>query len=212
MITLYSYYRSSAAYRVRIALNLKGVEYQQQTVNLLTSEESSADYQQINPQKLVPTLEHNGKRLYQSLAILEYLEEVFPDPGLLPVHASDRAFVRALSQMIASDIHPLNNLRVLKYLDNVMDSNKDSRDEWYRHWIIEGFSAIEQHLQKSSDGNYCFSDTVSMADIVLIPQVYNARRFNVDMSAFPLITSIEQNCLDLAAFSDAIPENQPDAK
>jgi maleylacetoacetate isomerase/maleylpyruvate isomerase len=208
---LYTYHRSSAAYRVRIALNFKGIEYQQQAVNLLTQQEEEAAYQAVNPQKMVPVLEHNGTMFFQSMAILEYLEEVFPKKPILPPSSSDKASVRALANIVACDIHPLNNLRVLRYLADHFDADEQARGDWYRHWIEQGFAAFESHLAGASNGRFCFGDQPGMADMLLIPQVYNARRFKVEMKAYPLIESIEQHCLTLQPFIRAIPENQPDA-
>ena len=208
---LYSYYRSTAAYRVRIALKLKQIDYQQQAVNLLTSEQTEDDYQQINPQKLVPVLEHKGKRITQSMAILEYLEEVYPEPSILPKDTLERATARSLANVIACDIHPLNNLRVLKYLVGELAAEEKAKLNWYRHWIEEGFQAFEKCIEQTSNGKFCLGDRASIADILLIPQVYNAHRFEVDMQPFPLINSIETYCLTLPDFAAAIPENQPDA-
>ena len=209
---LYSYFRSSAAYRVRIALNYKGIEYQQQAVNLLTQQEEEAAYQAVNPQKMVPVLEHDGAMFFQSMAILEYLEETFPQKPILPAAASDKAQVRALANIVACDIHPLNNLRVLRYLAEHYDADEQAKADWYRHWIEQGFAAFEKHLAATSNGQFCFGDQPGMADMLLIPQVYNARRFEVDMSAYPLIESVEQHCLTLESFIQAMPENQPDAQ
>jgi len=209
---LYSYYRSSAAYRVRIALNLKGIDYEQIAVNLLKEEEMSAAYTAVNPQNMVPVLEHDGQLFFQSMAILEYLEEVFPESALLPEDAVTRARVRALANIIACDIHPLNNLRVLKYLANSFEADAKQKNLWYRHWIEQGFAAMEAQLKGRSNGLFCDGEKAGMADTLLIPQVYNARRFDVDMTNYPLITSIEQHCLTLDPFKQAMPENQPDAK
>jgi len=211
MLRLFSYYRSSAAYRVRIALNLKGLPYEQQAVNLLMAEEQQESYQRVNPQKMVPVLEFDGILFFQSMAILEFLDESYADNSILPDSNTDRAFVRALSNIIACDIHPLNNLRVLKYLTDELNADVDAKATWYRYWIEQGFEAFESHLKDSSNGSFCFADKPGMADILLIPQVYNAKRFKVDMSQYPLIESINANCLTLPAFIEAMPENQPDA-
>ncbi len=209
---LYGYYRSSAAYRVRIALNLKGLSYQHHGVDLLNGEEQGVDYGAINPQRLVPVFEDNGQQYYQSMAILEYLEEAYPQVPILPADSADRARVRALANIIACDIHPLNNLRTLKYLAGEFGVDEANKLGWYRHWVSLGFEALEAHLQNCSKGRYCFGDGPGMADILLIPQVYNAHRFEVDMKPFPLINAINTHCLSLQAFIDASPEEQPDAK
>lgn len=210
-ITLYSYYRSSAAYRVRIALNLKGIDYQLHAVNLLSGEEKTAPYTGLNPQGLVPVLEHDGRRFVQSMAILEYLEEIYPNPPLLPADAIERAWVRALANIVACDIHPVNNLRILKYLAQELEVGDGQKLGWYRHWVEQGFDPLETHLQDQSNRRYCFGDTPGLADVLLIPQVYNARRFAVDMQRYPIISAIEQHCLSLPAFNSAVPENQADA-
>jgi maleylacetoacetate isomerase len=212
-IILYSYFRSSAAYRVRIALNLKHIDYEIRPVHLLKDggEQFNADYLALNPQGRVPTLVVGNTVLTQSSAIIEYLEEAYPNPPLLPDNAIERAYVRALAQIIACDIHPLNNLRVLDYLKG---SVKDEfQQAWRSHWIQEGFTALEQLLQKSDYwGGFCFGDTPGMADAFLVPQAYNAQRFGCEMKSFPLISGIYENCMQEAAFSNAAPENQPDAE
>lgn len=211
MMKLYSYFRSSAAYRVRIALNLKQVDYQIEAVDLLKAEEQQAPYAELNPQKLVPALAHDGRILYQSMAILEYLEETFPEPALLPSEPETRAEVRALANVIACDIHPLNNTRVIAYLRDDLAAGDDARLHWYRHWIGLGFETVETRLAASSDGRFCFGETPGLGDALLIPQVYNARRFELDMTPYPLIDSIDRHCLQIEAFARAAPENQPDA-
>ncbi|MDD5578295.1 MAG: maleylacetoacetate isomerase [Methylobacter sp.] len=212
-VILYSYFRSSAAYRVRIALNLKKIDYEIRPVHLLKNggDQFKADYLALNPQGKVPVLVVQNTVLTQSAAIIEYLEEVYPLPPLLPSDAEERAYVRSLAQIIACDIHPLNNLRVLNYLK---DSLKyEFQQAWRLHWIQEGFTALEQLLQKSdSRGRFCFGDTPGMADVFLIPQVYNARRFECEMNSFPLISGIYENCMQGTAFANAAPENQPDAE
>ena len=210
-ITLYSYYRSSAAYRVRIALNLKQIDYRQETLNLLTGEEKAEPYARLNPQKLVPLLVHDGQPIFQSMAILEYLEERYPQTPLLPREPSERAWVRALANIVACDIHPVNNLRILKYLAQELDVDEIQKLDWYRHWVEQGFDALEKHLEGRCNERYCFGDAPGLADVLLIPQVYNARRFEVDMQPYPIISAIDQHCLDLPEFERAIPENQPDA-
>ena len=210
---LYDYCRSSAAYRLRIALNLKGINYEHYSVNLLEGKQSSDEYKQINPQGLVPSLEDNGHTLNQSLAILEYLEEAYPDTvSLLPESLSERARVRSLALSIACDVHPLNNLRVLKYLVGQLDATEEQKLEWYAHWITEGFTALETELARSEfTGKFCHGDTPTFADLCLVPQVFNAKRFNVPMDAYPNINRIMENCEALEAFTKAHPANQPDS-
>ena len=215
MLRLYGYWRSSAAYRVRIALGLKGLAYEHVTVHLVRDggEQRTAEYRRINPQGRVPSLEHDGRVLTQSLAIIEYLEEIWPEPALLPAGAAARARVRALAQLIACDIHPLNNLRVLQYLSRTLGQNEASPDDWYRHWISDGFAALETLLAQSTEtGRYCHGDVPGLADACLVPQVYNARRYQCDLAAFPTILRIDQACNALPAFDLARPERQPDAE
>ena len=210
--TLYGYFRSSAAYRVRIALNLKGLAYAQAPVSLLRGEQRSADYLALNPQGLVPALLDNGVLLTQSLAICEYLDESYPESmRLLPDGAVLRAQVRAVAQAIACDIHPLNNLRVLNYLKAELGQSEEVRNGWYRHWIATGFAALEQQLATSA-GRYCFGDTLTLADVSLLPQVFNAQRFAVDMGGYPLLARIAANLEQVPAFADAHPSRQPDAQ
>lgn len=211
---LYTYFRSTAAYRVRIALNLKELQADHRFVHLVRDggEQHSDDYRQLNAQGLVPTLVNGGAPLTQSLAIIEYLEETCPRSPLLPKDAAGRARVRALAQIVACDIHPLNNLRVLQYLGGELGVDKPMRDQWYRHWIKEGFGALETMLASSpTTGRYCHGDTPGLADICLVPQVFNARRFECDLGPFPTITRIDKACMELEAFVNAAPENQPDA-
>ncbi|MGV8942541.1 maleylacetoacetate isomerase [Thermomonas sp.] len=213
-LQLYSYWRSSAAYRVRIGLNLKGLEYEIVPVHLVRGggEQHSIEYRQINPQELVPVLRHGHRRLSQSLAILEYLDEVWPERALLPSTARERQHVRALGLLVACDIHPLNNLRVLQYFEHEWNVPLPERDEWVKHWIVGGFTAAEAMLaDHPSTGDYCEGSTPGYADCCLIPQIYNARRFGVDMQQFPTIQRIETACLALPAFDAARPERQPDA-
>ena len=207
-LQLYSYWRSSAAYRVRIGLNLKGLAHEIVPVHLLHDggQQRSDVYRGINPQQLVPVLGHGNRRLSQSLAILEYLDEVWPTPPLLPSTSRERHRVRALSQLVACDIHPLNNLRVLQYFEREWNVPQPERDEWVRHWILEGFTAAEAMVaEHPSTGTFCEGNTPSMADCCLIPQVYNARRFGVDMAQFPTLQRIEAACLELPAFDAARP-------
>ncbi|WKE64111.1 maleylacetoacetate isomerase [Gallaecimonas kandeliae] len=210
---LHGYWRSSAAYRVRIALALKGIDYQQVPVHLVKDggQQHSAGYRALNPAELVPCLENEGLALGQSLAILEYLEETQGGPALLPAEPGPRALVRAFCQDIACDIHPLDNLRVLQYLKGEMGVSDEQKDSWYRHWIAVGFAALEQRLAKTA-GQYCFGDTLTLADCCLVPQVYNARRFNLDLGPYPTLVAVAERLEALPAFIAAAPENQPDAQ
>ncbi len=214
MIKLYSYWRSSAAYRVRIGLNLKGIEHEIIPVDMLKDggEQHSPDYHQLNPQGLVPTLIDGEITLGQSLAILEYLQDKYPQPNLLPGAAEDRARVRQIAQMIACDIHPLNNLRVLIYLKQELGINNTVKDDWYRHWITLGFQALETELKKyRNDGPYCFGADITLADLCLVPQMYNAHRFDIPTTDYPVLCEVEQACLKIDAFKNASPEMQIDA-
>jgi maleylacetoacetate isomerase len=213
-LRLYSYWRSSAAYRVRIGLNLKGLRYETVPVHLVRDggEQHQPEYAALNPQQVVPTLTHGVRVIRQSLAILEYLDEAWPSPRLLPMTARDRARVRSLALLVAADIHPLNNLRVLQYFENTWSVPQGEREEWVKHWIVEGFQAMESLLANdAATGVYCHGQVPGLGDCCLVPQVYNARRFGVDMAAFPTIARIEAACLELPAFADARPEKQPDA-
>lgn len=212
---LHSYWRSSAAYRVRIGLNLKGLPYETVPVHLVRDgggqhrPEYAAD---VNPQRLVPVLRHGQRKLRQSLAILEYLDEMWPQPPLLPAKARDRARVRALAQMVACDIHPLNNLRVLQYLEREWGAPQPERDEWVKHWMREGFAAFEALLADNpATSDFCDGDAPGLADCCLVPQLYNAHRFGVDLAPYPTLRKVEANCLRLPAFDAARPERQPDA-
>ncbi len=211
---LYSYWRSSAAYRVRIGLNLKGLAYDIAPIHLLRDggEQHSDAFLATNPQQLVPVLQHGNRQLRQSLAILEYLDEMWLKPALLPATARERQRVRALAHLVACDIHPLNNLRVLQYLEHDWGVPQVERDVWVRHWIVEGFKAFEALLlDHPSTGAYCDGHAPTLADCCLIPQVYSARRFGIDLDPYPTIVRIEQACLALPAFEAARPERQPDA-
>jgi maleylacetoacetate isomerase len=214
-LKLYDYWRSSASYRVRIALNLKGLLYEQQPIHLVRDggEQHSAEYRAVNPQAFVPVLVDGRRVIRQSLAIIEYLDETYDgEMKLLPATARDRARVRALAQMVACDIHPLNNRRIMLYLENEFGASADARERWTRHWIEEGFHSFEALVAgHPSAGRFCEGDTPTIADICLIPQVYNAQRFGVDMELFPEIQRITASCLELDAFERARPENQPDA-
>lgn len=212
---LYSYFRSSAAYRVRIALNLKGLAYETVAVHLLKDggQQLSESYRALNPTGLVPTLQEDDWAVGQSMAILEYLEETHPEPPLLPVDAKQRARVRAMAQFIACDIHPLNNLRVLKYLKHELKVDEEAKNAWYRHWVEQGMAALEAMLATHpATGRYCHGDQPGFADLCLVPQVANARRFDCDLSAMPTVVRIDAACAELPAFQQAVPANQPDSE
>ena len=212
---LYSYFRSSAAYRVRIGLNLKGLDYQIKPVHLLKDggQQHQPDYVQVNPVQLLPALDDDGLIITQSLAILEYLDERYPELPLLPKASAERAWARSMAQTVACDIHPLNNLRVLQYLKNELNVEEDARNTWYRHWVsvgLEGLEAlVQRHGQKAQP--FIFGDTPGIAEICLVPQMFNARRFEIDLTAFPRLLAIEEKCLELSAFQEAAPDRQPDA-
>ena len=207
---LYGYPMSSASYRVRIALALKGIEATIVTKQLRRGEQRAKDFLEINPQGFVPVLSlDDGQALPQSLAIIEYLDEVYPQPPLLPAAPIGRARVRALSLLIACDIHPLNNLRVLQYLEGSLGEAQSVRDTWYRHWIEAGFEALEEALGRDpARGRFCYGDAPSLADVCLVPQVFNARRYSVDLVPFPRIVAIDAACHEIAAFASAAPEKQ----
>ncbi len=214
MLQLYSYFRSSASYRVRIALNLKGLPFEYLAVHLLKDggQQHTAGYQRINPAELVPALVDGGHAVGQSLAIMEYLDETHPEPALLPRDALGRARVRGLALSIACEIHPLNNLRVLQYLEQDLKLDEVAKATWYRHWITLGFTAVEAMLANNPHtGTFCHGDTPGLADCCLIPQIANSRRFATPLDAFPTIRRIELACLALDAFSRAAPQVQPDA-
>jgi maleylacetoacetate isomerase len=204
---LYDYYRSSAAFRVRIALNLKGVDYESRPVNLAESEQRGDDYREVNPQGLVPMLEIDGHRLTQSLSIIVYLDQCFPDPPLVPRDPADGAHVRAMALAVACDIHPLNNLRVLKYLKGQLGRSQEEVDAWYVHWISEGLSALET-TAKAGAGKFLFGDAPTIADVCLVPQLYNARRYNVPLDAYPTLLRADENASKLEAFAAAHPDRQ----
>lgn len=210
---LTTYYRSTAAYRVRITLKLKGVAHELIPINLLKGEHKESEFLAKNPDGLIPTLETDDYALSQSIAILEYLEEAYPKVALLPNDSLDRATVRGLVQTIASDMHPLNNLRVLQFLVNEMGVSEEQKLQWYQHWIANGFTGLEARLAKSSDtGKFCFGDSPSMADVCLVPQVYNAHRFDCPMEDYPTISQINNHCMSLSAFADTAPSRQSDAQ
>jgi len=214
-VKLYTYFRSSAAYRVRIALNLKGLDYEAVPVHLLRDggQQLGADYLAVNPSGLVPALQDGDLVLSQSMAILEYLDEVYPVAPLLPKDALGRARVRELAQIVACDIHPINNLRVLRYLVKQLGQPDEVKTDWYRHWVIEGLRSLEAHLARNpGTGAFCHGDTPTMADCFLVPQVFNAKRFDIDVEAYPTIARIDALCADLPAFKAAHPSLQPDAE
>jgi maleylacetoacetate isomerase len=210
---LYTFFRSSAAFRVRIALNLKGLEYESVSKAFAKNEHRAADYLAINPQGLIPALAVDDATISQSLAIIEYLNDLHPQPPLLPAEPLARAQVRSMVLAIACDIHPLNNLRVLNYLRKNFGQDDDGVNTWYRHWVSEGFRGLElQVAEHSSARRHCFGDALSLADVCLVPQMYNARRFNVDLAPFPTLVAISTHLESLPAFAAARPEVQPDAQ
>ena len=211
-MTLYGYFRSSTAYRTRIAMNLKGLSYDNVTVNLAQDEQLEAEFKALNPQGLVPVLQADDLLLYQSPAILEWLEEVYPEPALLPKDAAGRMHVRAISAMIGCDMHPINNRRILQYLRNELSVDEAKVIAWCQRWMSEGFDALEQRLAANKTrGNFCYGDSPTLADCYLIPQVSSARRFKVDLSPYPNIVAIDTHCRTLKVFADADPIMQPDA-
>ncbi len=210
MPTLWGYFRSSAAYRLRIALNLKGISYQDRFIHLAKGEQGEAEFIAINPQKLLPVFEtDDGDYLTQSMAVLEYLEETWPEIPLLPGDAIRKARIRAVADIIACDIHPIDNLRILKYLKDPLGLEQDQVDTWYVHWIKLGFDAIEPAIEGKE---FCFGDTATLADVCLMPQLFNAHRFNMSLDEYPKIKAVEAHCQKIAAFIDAHPTNQPDAE
>ena len=209
---LYTFFRSSAAYRMRIALNLKGIAYDSEFVSLPKMEHRTEAFLKINPQGLVPVLIDGQTALIQSMATIEYLDETHPEPPLMPKSPTDRAYVRGISQVIGCDIHPLNNVRVLNYLRNQLAHEEPVVQSWYEHWIAEGFRSLEGLLtSEGMSGKYCFGDQVTMADVCLVPQVFNAQRFNCPTDDYPTVMAIFENCTSLKPFQDAHPSTQGDA-
>lgn len=209
---LYGYFRSSSAFRVRIALNLKKIKHETDFIKLPAGVQFADEYCAVNPQARVPTLEDGALRLYQSLAIIEYLDETNPQPPLLPSSAEARARIRGIAQIIACDIHPLGNLAVLNYLNDPLGVDAEAKEKWFLHWIYKGFVAVERLLAEGGEtGRFCHGDSPGLADICLVPQVFNARRFDCDLDPYPTITAIFDNCMVLEAFDRAQPSRQPDA-
>ena len=211
MPTLYTYFRSSAAFRVRIALNLKQIDWQPAVVWLPDGEHAQDGYRAVNPQALVPTLVEDDHRLAQSMAIIEYLDETHPQPPLLPGGPRERARIRSLAQLVACDIHPVNNLRILKYLKREMNQPQEAIDAWYRHWCTEGLSAYEREMGAAEPGGFSHGMQATMADICLVPQIFNAQRFEVDMKQFPKTMAVFERCMALPAFDAAQPSRQAEA-
>jgi maleylacetoacetate isomerase len=210
---LYNYFRSSASFRVRIALELKGLEYEYMPVHLVKGEHRQEKFAAHAPSMLVPTLETDGgEHLSQSMAIIEYLDETHPEPRLLPTEATERAHVRALAQLVACEIHPLNNLRVLKYLTHELKVAEDAKNAWYRHWVRSGLEMFERELARLPVSKYCFGDSPTLADCCLVPQIFNGRRFDVSFDGLPRTMSAFDACMDLPAFQKAQPSSCPDAE
>ena len=210
---LYTYFRSSAAFRVRIALNLKGLDYEPAFVHLARGEHREPAYAAINPQGLVPALIDDGQLLTQSLAIMEYLDEKFPSPPLLPKDLAGRARARSIAMLVACEIHPLNNLRVLRYLTKEFGRSEEEKNSWYRHWIHDGLAKLEADLQKTpGGGRFCVGDAPTVAECCLVPQIFNARRFDCDTARAPAVMRVFDECMKLEAFQKAQPSQQPDAE
>jgi maleylacetoacetate isomerase len=211
MMRLYSFFRSSAAYRVRIALNVKGVAYETVSVDLPASAHHTPEFRAVNPQATVPTLDDEGTILWQSLAIIEYLDTRYPSPRLIPAEPAARAHVQALAQLIACEIHPLNNLRVLKYLRGELKLDEAAVHKWYAHWIAEAFAPLEKLVLRFGGGRYCFGDSLTLADVCLVPQMYNARRFSCDLTPYPTLVRISAGLEAEPPIAAAAPERQPGA-
>jgi maleylacetoacetate isomerase len=211
-VKLYTYFRSSAAFRVRIALNLKGLAYDPEFVHLAKGEHRKPEYANVDPQALLPTLVDDGQALSQSLAIIEYLEERHPEPPLLPRDALGRARVRSLSLLVACEIHPLNNLRTLQHLKRALGQNEEQIGTWYRHWIADGLAKLEADLGRGGSGKFCHGASPTMADCCLVPQIFNAKRYQSDLAPYPTVTRIFDACMKLEAFDRAQPSRQPDAE
>jgi maleylacetoacetate isomerase/maleylpyruvate isomerase len=212
-VKLYTYFRSSAAFRVRIALNLKRLAYEPVFVHLAKGEHRQPQYAEVNPQALLPTLElDDGTRLTQSLAIIEWLDEKHPAPALLPKGALARSRVRSLAYLVACEIHPLNNLRVLQHLKRALGQSQEQIDNWYRHWIADGLAKLEAELARPGTGKFCHGDAPSMADCCLVPQIFNAKRYNSELTPYPVTLRVFENCMKLEAFDRAQPAKQPDAE
>ena len=212
MLKLYTYFRSSAAFRVRIALNLKGLAYDPVLVHLPKGEHRRPEYAAVDPQALLPTVVDGERALSQSLAIIEYLDETRPEPPLLPADAAGRARVRSLSLLVACEIHPLNNLRTLQHLKRALGQNEEQINAWYRHWIADGFGKLEADLGRGGTGRFCHGDSPTMADCCLVPQVFNAKRYSADLGPYPTLMRIFDACMKLEAFDRAQPSKQPDAE
>jgi maleylpyruvate isomerase len=215
MLKLYNYYRSSASFRVRIALNLKGLNYDYVPVHLTKGggQQFASEFKSLNADALIPVLDDDGRVLTQSLAIIEYLDETHPEPPLLPASPVDRAYVRGFALTIACEIHPLNNLRVLRYLVKELGASDDSKNTWYRHWVEQGLAALETRVvSERRSGRHVLGDQVGLADVVLVPQVFNAKRFDCRLDHVPTLMRIFDHCMELPAFADAQPSRQPDAE
>lgn len=212
-LKLYNFFRNSAGYRVRIALALKGLDYEYKSVSILPGnmQQLSDDYKGVNPQALIPTLEHDGARITQSIAICEYLEEMFPDPTILPRDAVTRAQARAFAAAIACEVHPINMIRTHRYMEQELKLPAETRDQWYKHWAMTGLAALEQILAARKKTMFAFGDYPTVADIFLVPQCYNFRKANIDFAPYPRISEIVARCEQLSAFAKAAPEVQPDA-